>query len=64
MELLLTKKTKKNKNIEFEIITPKDPQRRGAQLSLKFNCDIHSIYEQLIRRGIAVIYFLNINLKF
>lgn len=53
--LLLEKKNNEKKNsIQFQIITPTDPQQRGAQLSLKFNCNIQSIYAELIRRGIAV----------
>lgn len=35
-------------------MTPSDPEQRGCQLSLKFNIDISLVYEELIRRGVAV----------
>lgn len=56
MELLLKTYLKnfKNDSVKFKIITPKDPHQRGCQLSLKFVCDIHLIYKELIKRGIAV----------
>ncbi|MCP9265062.1 Kynureninase [Dirofilaria immitis] len=36
------------------IITPSDPEQRGCQLSLKFNVNISLVYEELVRRGVAV----------
>ncbi|KAI6174102.1 Kynureninase [Aphelenchoides besseyi] len=40
--------------VKVEMITPREIPRRGCQLSLKFNCDIALIYEQLVKRGCAV----------
>ncbi|KAI6243620.1 Kynureninase [Aphelenchoides fujianensis] len=40
--------------VKVSLITPREPARRGCQLSLKFNCDIALIYEQLVKRGCAV----------
>uniref|UniRef100_A0A915E8J9 Aminotransferase class V domain-containing protein n=1 Tax=Ditylenchus dipsaci TaxID=166011 RepID=A0A915E8J9_9BILA len=43
-----------NGKVSCQLVTPRDPQQRGCQLSLKFNCDIKSIYLELVKRGIAV----------
>ena len=40
--------------VSCEVITPRDPQQRGCQLSLKFNCDIKHIYGEFVKRGVAV----------
>ncbi|KAF8361166.1 kynu-1 [Pristionchus pacificus] len=40
--------------ISCESITPKDPNQRGCQLSLKFNISIDRIYKELVKRGVAV----------
>lgn len=43
------------------IITPSDPEQRGCQLSLKFNVDISHVYDELVKRGVAVcIYYLSV----
>ncbi|VBB28288.1 unnamed protein product [Acanthocheilonema viteae] len=36
------------------IMTPSDPEQRGCQLSLKFNIDVSLVYDELVRRGVAV----------
>jgi kynureninase len=36
---------KRNHKVKVHLITPGNPERRGCQLSLKFNCDIALIYK-------------------
>ena len=36
------------------IVTPSDPTRRGAQLSLQFSFPINEVYHQLQSRGVVV----------
>ena len=43
-------------NINFEIITPKEPERRGAQLSLYFKERGKDIHTKMIESGIIVDY--------
>lgn len=31
--------------VKVDLITPRNPDQRGCQLSLKFNCDIALIYK-------------------
>uniref|UniRef100_A0A1I7XU79 Kynureninase n=1 Tax=Heterorhabditis bacteriophora TaxID=37862 RepID=A0A1I7XU79_HETBA len=40
--------------ISCSLITPRDFNQRGCQLSLKFNVSIDVIYEELVKRGVAV----------
>lgn len=47
-------KNKTEENIFVKIITPRDPNQRGCQLSLHFECDIQKLFNELIKRGIAV----------
>jgi len=42
--------------INFEIITPVDPESRGAQLSLYFKESGREIHQKLIEKGIIVDY--------
>jgi len=44
------------KNIHFDILTPAEPHRRGAQLSLYFKERSKEIHEKMIRAGIVVDY--------
>ncbi len=41
-------------NVSCEILTPRDPEKRGCQLSLKFSKDINLVFQQLIKRGVVV----------
>ncbi len=43
-------------NIGFEIITPKDPAKRGAQLCLYFNNHGREIHQKMLDNGIIVDY--------
>ncbi|MFY9465114.1 MAG: kynureninase [Sediminibacterium sp.] len=43
-------------NISFEIITPEDPQQRGAQLSLFFSSQGKAIHNKMMESGIIVDY--------
>jgi len=43
-------------NVKFEIITPADPQQRGAQLSLYFKKDAKAIHQKLTDNGVIVDY--------
>lgn len=43
-------------NLQFEIITPADPQWRGAQLSLYFKDQGRAIHDKMIENGIIVDY--------
>jgi kynureninase len=52
LEFLLNQLT----NINFEIITPKEPERRGAQLSLHFKERGKEIHEKMIDSGIIADY--------
>ncbi|KAM3727518.1 Kynureninase [Dirofilaria immitis] len=45
---------RRTKKVMCTIITPSDPEQRGCQLSLKFNVNISLVYEELVRRGVAV----------
>ncbi|CAG9533199.1 unnamed protein product [Cercopithifilaria johnstoni] len=45
---------RRTKKIMCTIMTPSDPEQRGCQLSLKFNIDISLVYDELVRRGVAV----------
>lgn len=53
----LLNSNKINNSVSAKIITPRDPEQRGCQLSLRFNCDIHAIFSELVKRGIAVCFF-------
>ncbi len=52
LEFLLKQLT----NINFEIITPVEPERRGAQLSLYFKDKGKEIHDKMINSGIVVDY--------
>lgn len=41
------------KHLEFTIITPSDPNRRGAQLSLLFHKDGKKVFEHLFKNGVV-----------
>ena len=43
-------------NVQFDIITPSDPQQRGAQLSLYFKRDAKAIHQKLTENGVIVDY--------
>jgi len=43
-------------NIQFDVITPSDPQQRGAQLSLFFKKNGKAIHQALTSKGIIVDY--------
>lgn len=43
-------------NLKFEIITPADPESRGAQLSLYFKERGKEIHDKMIESGIVVDY--------
>ena len=38
----------------FEMITPSDPDQRGSHLSIKFNTNVQSVFEELEKNGIVV----------
>ncbi|HRP90314.1 MAG TPA: kynureninase [Edaphocola sp.] len=40
------------KHLDFEIITPKEPHRRGAQLSMLFGKDGRKVFEHLEQNGV------------
>ena len=49
-----------------ESLTPLDPEKRGAQISLKFSKDVEKVHEQLEKRGVVVIiiyYFISFQVK-
>lgn len=54
IDYYLAKIEGRERRVTCEIITPRDPNQRGCQLSLKFSCDISKIYQQLAKRGVAV----------
>uniref|UniRef100_A0AC34QUD6 Kynureninase n=1 Tax=Panagrolaimus sp. JU765 TaxID=591449 RepID=A0AC34QUD6_9BILA len=56
LEFLINYQLKKltNKKLKCEIMTPKNPEKRGCQLSLKFNFDICQVYKELVKHGVAV----------
>lgn len=43
-------------NLDVEMVTPADPQQRGAQLSLYFKKDAKAIHQKLIESGVVVDY--------
>ena len=38
----------------MRILTPRNAEQRGCQLSLKFSTDIAKVYQELLKRGVAV----------
>lgn len=40
--------------VYVDILTPSDPEQRGAQLSLAFNVNIHRVIDELYKRGVSV----------
>lgn len=40
-------------NLEFEIITPKETERRGAQLSMLFGADGRKVFDHLTENGVV-----------
>jgi len=38
---------------KLKIITPKDPEQRGCQLSLVFNCDLNQVHSRIEKRGVV-----------
>lgn len=52
LEVLLSKD--ENQNALLEIITPKNPNQRGAQLSVVFSVSLEKVQKELDERGIVV----------
>jgi len=44
----------KGKTGTFEQITPKNPDERGSQLSIKLNVNGKKVYDELCKKGIVV----------
>ena len=40
--------------VHVEILTPSDPDQRGAQLSLSFSINITQVFLELMKRGVVV----------
>jgi len=38
---------------KLKIITPADPEHRGCQLSLAFNCDLNQVHNRIEKRGVV-----------
>jgi len=38
---------------KLKIITPADPEQRGCQLSLVFNCDLNQVHSRIEKRGVV-----------
>ncbi len=43
-----------NGHPHINIITPKDPEKRGSQLSLYFSSSVDVIHKELVKRGVCV----------
>ena len=43
-----------SKRIHARVITPSDPDQRGAQLSVFFGVDIAKVFKELTKRGVVV----------
>ena len=43
-----------SEGVHVEILTPSDPDERGAQLSLSFSINITQVFEELMKRGVVV----------
>jgi len=39
--------------MHLKVITPKDTNQRGCQLSLVFNCDLNAVHDRIQRRGVV-----------
>lgn len=44
---------------KVELITPRDPDQRGSQLSIIFPFDVKDIHDRLEKRGVVVCIFLS-----
>ena len=43
-----------SEGVHVEILTPSDPDQRGAQLSLSFSINITQVFYELEKRGVVV----------
>lgn len=55
LEYLLDHLASLNNHNQFEIMTPRDPEQRGNQLSLVFSASLERVHQQLQKRGVVVI---------
>ena len=39
---------------DFEYITPKNPEERGAQISIRFKSNVRQVFKELEKRGVMV----------
>lgn len=51
--LMTLENVKLDKPVHVEILTPLDPDQRGAQLSLSFTVNITQVFKELRRRGVV-----------
>ena len=42
------------KDLYVNIITPEDPEQRGAQLSVTFSVNVNKVHQELEKRGVVV----------
>lgn len=55
LDYYLSKNSPHRKTDNFvEIVTPRDPNQRGCQLSLKFSLSIQRVFVELEKRGVVV----------
>ena len=42
------------KDLYVNIITPEDPEQRGAQLSITLSVNVNKVHQELEKRGVVV----------
>ena len=43
-----------NNGVSFELLTPEDPEQRGAQISIKFSVNCEEMHKEIEKRGVVV----------
>lgn len=51
------------KKVNLDILTPTNPDERGAQLSIRFAQNVRKVHSELEKRGIVVSVFINFSLN-
>ena len=55
----LVRKTFERKQAKLDLLTPVNPEERGAQLSIRFSQNVRKVHIELEKRGVVVSLFFN-----